>query len=92
VANLQVKGIDDGLYAALAARAAADNRSISQEVVTILKDFLARPGPSAREATEQFLSLCGTWAEDRSPAEVAAAIRKERRRGRRFRVKLDVPD
>ena len=92
MANLQVKGIDDRLYAALAARAAADNRSISQEVVTILKDFLARPGPSARDATEQFLSICGTWADERPAPEVAAAIRSERRRGRRFRVKLDVPD
>ena len=68
MANLQVKGMDDGLYAALAARAAADNRSISQEVVTILKDFLTRPGSSAREATEEFLSLCGTWTDDRSAA------------------------
>ena len=44
MATLQVKGMDDRLYDALAARAAGENRSISQQVVTIIRDFLARPG------------------------------------------------
>ena len=35
MATLHVKGVDDRLLAALAARAAADKRSISQEVVFI---------------------------------------------------------
>ena len=43
MANLQVRGIEDRLYEALRARAELDNRSISQEVVTIIEQFLARP-------------------------------------------------
>jgi len=84
MANLQVKGLDDGLYRALAARAARENRSISQEVVTMLQDFLARPSSSSREATEAFLALAGTWEDDRSAKEIAADIRRKRRSGRRF--------
>ena len=84
MANLQVKGLDDDLYRALAARAASENRSISQEVVTMLQDFLARPGGSARDATEAFLALAGTWEDDRSAREIARDLRRKRRSGRRF--------
>jgi len=76
--------MDDDLYRALAARAAQDNRSISQEVITLVQDFLARPGRSARNATEEFLSLAGSWGDDRSAKEIARDIRARRRSGRRF--------
>lgn len=85
MATLQVKGLDDALYRALAARAAQDNRSISQEVVTLIQDFLNRRAVSHREATQEFLALAGSWADERSPAEIAAEIRKARRGKRRFR-------
>lgn len=85
MATLQVKGMDDALYQALAARAAQDNRSISQEVVTVIQDYLARPRSSVREANEAFLELCGAWADDRSAREIVADIRKHRRDSRRFR-------
>jgi len=84
MATLQVKGIDDGLYKALSARAARDNRSISQEVVMMIREFLARPGRSAGDATEEFLALCGEWDDRRSSKEIAADIRKQRKPGRRF--------
>jgi plasmid stability protein len=83
VATLQVKGIDDDLYRALAARASSDNRSISQEVVTIIADFLARPGRPAREATEAFLALCGSWDDPRPAEQIVREARRLRRFGRR---------
>lgn len=82
MATLHVKGMDEGLYRALAARAAQDRRSISEEVMTIIRDYLARPSRSALEKTEGFLELCGTWADDRDPAEIARDLRRARR-GRR---------
>jgi hypothetical protein len=82
MAILQVKGMDDRLYEALAARAAGENRSISQQVVTIIRDFLARPGRPARKSTEEFISLCGTWADDRPARVIAAEIRRARRSAR----------
>ena len=86
MSTLQVKGIDDGLYRALAARAAQDNRSISQEVVTIIQEFLNKPAGDPRQATEQFLALAGAWEDERSAEQVIADIRRSRRRGNRFKI------
>ena len=85
MATLQVKGLDDGLYKALAARAARDNRSISQEVVKMIQDFLSRPGNDSESATEAFLALAGSWADERSAKEIAKELRLDRRSGRRFK-------
>jgi plasmid stability protein len=92
MANLQVKGMDDGLYKALAARAAGENRSISQQVVTIIRDFLARPGRPSRQSTAEFLALCGNWADDRPASEMAAEIRRARRSSRRRKAVQNVFD
>lgn len=84
MATLLIEGMHDDLYRALAARAAQDNRSISEEVVTLIQDFLSSPSESARQATEDFLALAGSWADDRNAEEIAGELRKQRRGGRRF--------
>ncbi len=85
MATLQVKGIDEGLYRALGARAKQDNRSVSQQVVKLIQDSLARSSGSAEEATRGFLALCGSWEDHRSARKIAATIRESRRSGRRFK-------
>lgn len=90
MATLQVKGMDDRLYRALGARAALDNRSISQEVVSIIREFLSRPGRDPGEATRALLELSGSWQDDRSARQIATDVRKARRTGRRFRKRRDV--
>ena len=84
MATLQVKGIEDDLYRALAARAAIENRSISQQVVSLIRGSLSRPPRDPAEATRAALELAGTWRDDRSAKQVASDIRKARRTGRRF--------
>ncbi len=88
MATLQVKGIDDQLYAALGARASMNNRSISQEVITIIQESLSRPPADPGAATRSFLELCGAWEDERSAAAIAADLR----RSRRSRKKRDVFD
>ncbi len=90
MATLQVRGINDSLYAALGSRAEMDNRSISQEVVMMIREFLARPGTAAEEATRAFLELSGSWADGRSARDIADAIRKARRTSRRFAGRRNV--
>ncbi len=85
MATLQVKGFDEALYKALGARAKRENRSISQEVVKLVQDFLARPEGAAEEATRAFIALCGSWEDKRSARQIARDIRKGRRVGRRFK-------
>ena len=87
MANLQVKGIDDDLYRALKARAKLDNRSVSQEVVMLIEDFLARGGGDRRRPAAALLEIAGSWVDGRSAAEIAAETRKARRsRGRAKRL------
>lgn len=78
MATLQVRSMDDQLYRALGARATMENRSISQEVIVIIKDYLARPASRHEDTTEQFLQLCGTWQDDRAADAIAAEIRDAR--------------
>jgi hypothetical protein len=85
MATLQVEGFDEALYKALGARARLDNRSISQEVVKLIQDFVARPSGSTEESTRAFLTLAGSWKDTRSPRRIAQDIRKGRRTGKRFR-------
>ena len=78
MATLRIRGIDDRLHKALAARAAMDNRSISQEVVTIIQGFLARPCPNANAVTRGLRQLAGSWEDERSAAMIVSDLRKAR--------------
>lgn len=82
MATLQVRSIDDQLYEALGKKAARDNRSISQEVIAILKEHLSQPGQ--KNATEKFLEICGTWKDQKTAKEISEEIRKSRKSKTRF--------
>jgi len=84
MATLQVKGLDDRLYEALRARATLENRSISQEVATILRDYLSRPPGDVGAATLAALELAGTWEDERTAEEIVSQLRAARQPGRRF--------
>lgn len=79
MATLQVKGMDDELYRALGARAKMDHRSVSQEVVMIIKDFLGRPVSPTAAAGRSLLALGGAWEDEQSPEVIARQLRKSRR-------------
>jgi plasmid stability protein len=86
MATLQVKGMADDLYEALKGRAKRDNRSITQEVVTMIRESLARsPGASGRTSPD-LLALAGSWEDARPAAAIARSIRRSRRSRRRFKA------
>lgn len=77
MANLQVKGIDEGLYAQLKDLATAENRSVSQEVIYLVKTHLAsRKGrqTNAPNPAEVLLQLAGSWGDARPAKEIVAEI------------------
>lgn len=84
MATLQVRSIEDQLYAALGRKAARENRSISQEVIVILKEYLSQPA-QYKSATESFMELCGTWKDEKSAKEISQDIRENRRSKTRFK-------
>ena len=83
MAVLQVRNMADDLYGALGRRAALENRSISQEVIEIIKTYLATPRRSTA-TDEEALRMAGSWGDARPAEEIAAAIRSARST-RRFR-------
>lgn len=84
MATLQVRSIDDQLYQALGKMAARDHRSISQQVIAILKEHLSQPRQHTT-ATEDFLALCSTWKDERTAEEIAGEIRISRKSSTRFK-------
>lgn len=84
MAILQVRDIDDRLYSSLKNLAKSENRSLSQEVISILEKYLSNPVVFKNNPTREFLSLSGSWADDRTADEIVKGIKKKRRNSRRF--------
>ena len=83
MATLNVKGLPDGLYRALQARARRERRSVAQEVTRILAEAVARvPGAPAlaREHAEPYGLQAGDLAALRARLERV----RRRRSGKRL--------
>jgi plasmid stability protein len=89
MATLQVKGLDNGLYEALKALAVRESRSVSQQVVSLIKAALADPRGGQARATREFLELAGTWEDPREAAVIAQEMRASRRSRQRSDDVLD---
>lgn len=85
MANLQVKDFSDSLYKALKALAKRENRSISQEVTTIIQKYLSHPDMNEKNITESFLQLAGSWDDLRSAEEIINEIYSSRKNSSRFK-------
>ncbi len=81
MANLQIKGIDDDLYEQIKALAAAENRSVSQQTLYLIKHWLSRQKQieQAKSSAEILLELSGSWQDSRAADEIIADIKNERR-------------
>jgi len=84
MAMLQVRDIDDILYDRLKFAAKRDNRSISQQVVTILQYYFTSIPVKTKNATEEFLNLAGSWEDMRNTEEIIDDIRNNRINSTRF--------
>jgi plasmid stability protein len=77
MAILQVRDIDDRLYSSLKQKAQTDNRSISQEVISILETYLSNPDAFTSNSTKEFLNLY--WEDNRTANEIITDIKKARK-------------
>jgi len=86
MANLQIKGIDDDLYAELKALATSENRSVSQQVLFLLKDYLAKKHRLLKTKTpaQLLLALSGSWEDDRSAEQIVKELKKARKSSRKL--------
>jgi hypothetical protein len=87
MANLQVKGIDNELYEELKEMAAEENRSVSQQTLFLLKDYLAKKHRirTLKTPAQVLLDLSGSWEEDQDAAAIMAKIKKARKNSKKLR-------
>jgi predicted CopG family antitoxin len=81
MANLQIKGMDDELYKELKRIAAEENRSISQQTVFLVRDYIAKKQKvrGTKTPAQVLLELTGSWKDDRDTVEIVSEIRKARK-------------
>jgi len=81
MANLQIKGMDDDLYAKLKEAAASENRSISQQVIFLIKSHIAtsKRCQNMKTPAQILLELSGSWDDDREAAEIVREIKSSRK-------------
>ncbi len=86
MANLQIKGIDESFYTEIKALAASENRSLSQEVLYLLKDYLAKGSQikKTKTAAQVLLELSGSWIDSKSEETLVQEIKKSRVNSKKF--------
>jgi plasmid stability protein len=82
MAILQVRDVDDRLYDSLKQKAHIDNRSISQEVISILETYLSNPDIYNMNSTREFLKL--SWDDNRNADEIIDGLMKDRKNKKSF--------
>ena len=90
MSNLQLKGIDDQLYQELKDLASHENRSLSQQVLFLIRSHLAEKRRSLRPDTagQTLLSLAGSWEDPRPAEQIIGEIKRARRASIKFKEGL----
>lgn len=84
--NLQIKGIDERLYQQLKRLAANENRSVSQQVLFLIRNHLAqkRRTYESETAAQSLLALAGSWEDTRTAEQIVQDIKSARRSSRKL--------
>jgi len=87
MANLQIKGVDDAIYEELKKLAAAENRSVSQQTLFLIKDYLAKKQrvQNLKTPVQVLLELAGSWEGEETAEEIIAKIKKARKSSTRLK-------
>lgn len=90
MANLQIKGLDDDFYQIIKDLAAAENRSISQQVVHVIREYLSRTKQIRKIKTpaQVLLELSGSWQDTRSAESIMQDIKRSRKNSQKLKEGL----
>lgn len=85
MANLQIKRMDDKLYGDLKRMAAEESRSISQQTLVLIKEYISRRGLAQRlvPPAQVLLDLSGSWLDGRDAEAIIAEIKRARKNSAR---------
>jgi len=86
MANLQIKDVDDGLYAQIKSLAASENRSISQQVLFLIKEHLNKKKHigAIKSPAGILLELSGSWDDDRERENIVKEIKRARKNSKKL--------
>jgi len=86
MSNLQIKGIDEDLYTQIKEMANEENRSLSQQILYLAKEYLAKRKKirTAKPPAQVLLELSGSWADDRKAEEIIKELKKSRRNSQKL--------
>jgi len=84
MASFQIKGIDDDLYRDIKKLAAAENRSVSQQIPFWVKSYLAKKPrcDAVKSPAEVLIALHGSWLDKRGEDQIVDQIKKARKNSR----------
>jgi len=84
--TLHLEGIDSFFYSQIKQLAESENRSVSQQIVHVLKEYLAKEKQirQAHSPAEVLLELAGSWQDARDADEIISEIRSSRSNSSRF--------
>lgn len=86
MANLQIKGIDDDFYDLIKEIAASENRSVSQQVIFLVKQYVNRKKniDKIKNPAQVLLDLSGSWQDDRTAKKIIEDITGNRKNSRKL--------
>ena len=92
MSNLQIKGIDDALYTQIKELASSENRSVSQQILYLVRRYIANKKQfgEAKMPAQILLELSGSWEDNRSADEIVSDIKTARKNSSRFKGSSDV--
>jgi len=87
MANLQIKGIKDELYAQIKNLAASQNRSVSQQVLFLIREHLSKKRhlDSTKTPAQVLLELSGSWEDSRKPEDIVKEIKRARKNSKKLK-------
>jgi hypothetical protein len=90
MANLQIKNIQDELYEEIKKLAAAENRSVSQQVLFLVKEYLAKRKQltTSKSPAQVLLELSGSWEDDKTAEDIVKEIKRARKSSRKLQKGL----
>lgn len=82
--TIRITGIDEDLYEEIKELAVEGNRSVGQQVLFMIKDYLAKRHLLTRIRTPArvLLELSGSWEDARTAEEIVQDIKKARQNSR----------
>lgn len=84
MASLQVQEINNSLYEWLCYFAKSNNRSVGQEVISILQEKADSVRNHNQNKVDEFLSLSEGWEDNKNTEEIISDIMSSRNNSPRF--------